>query len=199
MPPSSLAIAKDILIFWFGNPDIPGSEYGQQRQVWFRKNCEFDQQIRDRFLPIYEQAREGHYDSWIAAPHTALALIIVLDQFSRNMFRGTGRCFEADAQALKTAGAAIARHHDRQLIPVERIFLYLPFEHSEDLAHQNRSVALFETLIASAPELQSTLDYAYRHRDVIARFGRFPHRNSSLGRSSTPEELDFLRQPGSRF
>ncbi|MEM6519260.1 MAG: DUF924 family protein [Cyanobacteria bacterium P01_D01_bin.71] len=199
MPQSSLAIAENVLVFWFGDPDVPDSEYGQHRPVWFRKNPKFDQQIRDRFLSAYAQAREGQYDSWIEAPHTALALTILLDQFPRNMFRGTGRCFEADAQALATARAAIARQHDQKLIPVERIFLYLPFEHSEHLAHQNRAVSLFEALTELAPELQSALDYAYRHRDVIARFGRFPHRNSSLGRSSTLEELVFLSQPGSRF
>lgn len=191
--------AKQILTFWFDDPTAPDSEYGQQRQVWFRKNAAFDQQIREMFLPTYELARQGQLDDWQNAPTTALALTILLDQFPRNMFRGTSRSFEADEQALQIAQAAIAQQHDHALLPVERIFFYLPFEHSENLAHQHQAVALFEVLVQAAPDLQSTLDYAYRHRDVIARFGRFPHRNSILGRTNTPEEEAFLQEPGSRF
>lgn len=199
MQPSIPTAAKNILTFWFDEPDVPGSEYGQQRKIWFRKDPQFDQQVRDRFLSTYLQAYRGDLNLWKNAPYSALALTIVLDQFPRNMFRDTARCFEADAQALAIAEAAIANQYDQSLLSVERMFFYLPFEHSESLVHQNRSVSLFEALIESAPELQSTLDYAYRHRDVIAQFGRFPHRNVSLGRQSTPEELAFLSQPGSRF
>lgn len=191
--------SDDILHFWFGHPADPESEYGQQRQVWFRKDPEFDQQIRDRFATIYDQARRGELADWIDAPRSALALTLLLDQCPRNMFRGSARCFEADAQALATAQGAIARQYDQALLPVERMFFYLPFEHSENLDHQHQSVNLFEALVQGAPELQSTLDYAYRHRDVIAQFGRFPHRNEDLGRPSTAAELAFLRQPGSRF
>ncbi len=191
--------AQAILTFWFDDPATPNSEYGQQRKIWFRKDPTFDQQVRDRFLPLYQQARAGECDGWREQPRSALALTILLDQFPRNMFRGTARCFEADAQALDTAEAAIANHFDQLLLPVERMFLYLPFEHSENIDHQHRAVSLFETLVQTAPELQSTLDYAYRHRDVIAQFGRFPHRNESLGRKSTSAEIEFLKQPGARF
>ncbi|NEQ42637.1 MAG: DUF924 domain-containing protein [Leptolyngbya sp. SIOISBB] len=191
--------AQAILTFWFDDPAIPNSEYGRQRKIWFRKDPSFDQQVRDRFLSIYEQARQGTFAPWIEQPRSALALTILLDQFPRNMFRGTAHCFEADSQALATAQAAIAHQHDHALIPVERMFLYLPFEHSENIEHQRQAVSLFEALARSAPELQSTLDYAYRHRDVIAQFGRFPHRNESLGRESTEAEILFLKQPGARF
>jgi uncharacterized protein (DUF924 family) len=191
--------ATQILHFWFGEPSAPDSEYGQQRKVWFHKDPEFDQQIRDRFLSAYEQARQGQYNDWRQTAKTALALTLLLDQFPRNMFRGTPRCFATDEQALEVAQAAIAQCYDQQLIPTERMFLYLPLEHSENLAHQNQAVCHFEALIQAAPELQTALDYAYRHRDVIAQFGRFPHRNDILGRPSTREEHEFLQQPGSRF
>lgn len=192
-------IAQQILVFWFDDPAAPNSEYGQQRKVWFRKDPAFDQQIRDRFLSTYEHARLGELDPWLTDPRPALALTLLLDQFPRNMFRGTPRCFEADAQALQVAETAIAQGHDQAVLPVERMFFYLPFEHSENLGHQHQAVAYFEALVNAAPELQSTLEYAYRHRDVIAQFGRFPHRNEILGRSSTPAEAEFLQQPGSRF
>lgn len=192
-------MATDILLFWFDDPTVPDSEYGQQRQIWFRKDPEFDRQVRERFLKTYEQARQGHYDHWLNQPKNALALTILLDQFPRNMFRGTPKSFEADGQALAVAQRAIAQHHDQVLIPIERMFFYLPWEHSENLQHQQQAVAYFEKLVATAPELQNTLDYAYRHRDVIAQFGRFPHRNDILGRPSTPAEVAFLQEPGSRF
>ena len=191
--------AQAILNFWFDDPALPSSEYGQQRKIWFRKDPTFDQQVRDRFLSVYEQAHRGGCDDWQDQPRSVLALTILLDQFPRNMFRGTARCFEADPQALATAETAIAHHFDQSLLPVERMFLYLPFEHSENIDHQHRAVSLFETLVQIAPELQSTLDYAYRHRDVIAQFGRFPHRNESLSRPSTSAEIEFLKQPGARF
>ncbi|MEM1291595.1 MAG: DUF924 family protein [Cyanobacteria bacterium P01_H01_bin.162] len=193
------AAATQILNFWFDVPAKPNSEYGQQRRIWFHKDPKFDHQIRDEFAEIYQLARQGNCASWLANPKTALALIVLLDQFPRNMFRGTPQSFEADAQALHVAQNAIARQYDQALLPVERMFFYLPFEHSENLAHQNQAVAYFEALVRVAPALRSSLDYAYRHRSVIAEFGRFPHRNSILGRTSTPAELDFLAQPGSGF
>lgn len=192
-------IAANVLNFWFDDPTVAGSEYGQQRRVWFRKNPEFDQQVREQFLKTYEQARQGDYDDWVKTPKGALALTLLFDQFPRNMFRGTPRSFEADSEARSVAQAVISQGGDRTLLPVERMFLYLPFEHSENLAHQNQAVVLFEALVQAAPELQSTVKYTYRHRDVIARFGRFPHRNAILGRTNTPAEVEFLKQPGSRF
>ena len=196
LPP---AVTK-ILSFWFGDPAAMGSEYGKERRIWFHKDPTFDQHVRDEYLTCYEQARQGACDDWLQTPHGTLALIVLLDQFPRNLFRGTSRSFEADQQALSVAQSAIAQGYDQSLLlPVERLFLYLPFEHSENLEHQEQSVTLFQALIQIAPELHSTLEYAYRHRDVIARFGRFPHRNDLLGRSSTPAEIEFLQQPGSRF
>ncbi len=195
----STAIAVDILKFWFGDPAKPEDRYGQQRRAWFQKDPSFDQTIRDRFLDTYFIARQGHYDPWAETPRGALALILLLDQFPRNMFRSTPESFAGDAQALAVAQFAIAHQFDQALIPVERMFMYLPLEHSENLSHQQQCVALFEALVQDEPALQSTLDYAQRHRDVIALFGRFPHRNEILGRKSTPVEIAFLQQPGSRF
>ncbi|MBE7380323.1 MAG: DUF924 domain-containing protein [Leptolyngbya sp. SIO1E4] len=193
------ATATKILTFWFDDPTAAESEYGQHRRIWFHKDPEFDQRVREQFLTDYEQARQGNYDDWRHTPKGVLALIVLLDQFPRNMFRGTPRSFEADPQALSIAQTAISQGHDRALLPVERMFLYLPLEHSENLAHQDQCVALSEALTQEAPELQASLEYAYRHRDVIAQFGRFPHRNGILDRPSTPAEVAFLQQPGSGF
>jgi uncharacterized protein (DUF924 family) len=135
----------------------------------------------------------GELDRWKATPLASLALVIVLDQFSRNMFRETPRAFSADSPALAVAASVIERGFDRLLSPVERTFMYLPFEHAEDLAAQRRSLALFEAL---DPD---DMQYVKRHYEIIARFGRFPHRNAILGRESTAEEIEFLKQPGSSF
>ncbi len=135
----------------------------------------------------------GGLEQWRSTPLAALALVVVLDQFSRNMFRGTPRAFAGDPAALAAATVALERGFDRLLSPAERIFMYLPFEHAEDLAAQHRSLALFEALDPN------DLEYARRHHEIIARFGRFPHRNAVLGRESTPEEIEFLKGPGSSF
>ncbi|MGP1386730.1 MAG: DUF924 family protein [Thainema sp.] len=194
-----MASIEDILQFWFGDPEDPNSEYGEQRQVWFRKDPQFDQTICDRFFSTYQAAAQGELQSWQTEPHSCLALILLLDQFPRNMFRGTAQAFATDDQALAIAQFAIAHHYDQQLHPVERIFVYLPLEHSENLEHQTEAVRLFEQLAAVEPQFASTLDYAVRHRDVIAQFGHFPHRNTILGRETTPAEAEFLQQPGSSF
>lgn len=194
-----MARSQAILNFWFGDPTDPSSEYGQPRRIWFKKNPDFDAAIRQQFYADYERAAAGQLDAWKQQPQSCLALILLLDQFPRNMFRGTARSFATDPQALAVAQHAIAQGHDQSLMPVARQFVYLPFEHSEDLHHQGQAVAYFEALVQQAPELHSALDYAYRHRDVIARFGRFPHRNEILGRETTPAEAEFLAQPGARF
>lgn len=150
-------------------------------------------------MDSYEAAHRGDCTHWMQSLHGALALVILLDQFPRNMFRGIPRSFEADAQALQIAQTAIARWETLELLPVKRMFLYYPFMHSENLAHQHQAVAFFKALTDIAPELASALEYAYRHRDIIAKFGRFPHRNAILGRPSTPAEQAFLKQPGSGF
>jgi len=187
---------EDVLEFWFGAPDSP--EFGRPRAPWFVKSAELDAQIRDRFLATHEAAAAGALDAWSSRPLAALALAIVLDQFPRNMFRSTPRAFAADARALALARDAVGQGFDAVLLPVQRWFVYLPFEHAEDLGAQRESLRLFERLATDAAGA-GTLTYAMRHYAVIERFGRFPHRNAILGRASTPEELAFLAQPGSSF
>ena len=186
----------EVLDFWFGLPGSP--DYGRPRKEWFRKSDEFDAAIRTRFLDLHQRAADGALQPWRAAPDSLLALIVVLDQFSRNLYRGSSRAFAGDAQALGLAQLAVSRGDDRALIPVQRCFVYLPFEHAEDLAAQRRCLELFEGLRGD-PDSADSIDYARRHYDIIERFGRFPHRNAILGRVSTPEEIEFLKQPGSGF
>ena len=193
-----MAIASwaEVLEFWFGAPESP--EFGRPRAAWFVKSAAFDALIRDRFLATHEAAAAGALATWSARPLGALALAVALDQFPRNLFRGDPRAFATDAQALALAREIVAQRFDAALLPVQRWFAYLPFEHAEDLAAQRESLRLFEG-IASEAGGAGTFAYAMRHYAVVARFGRFPHRNAILGRASTPEELEFLRQPGSSF
>jgi len=186
----------EILNFWFGQPDE--ANYGKQRSFWFTKTAEFDREVQTRFLTDYEQAVAGQLDYWKESPRSCLALILLLDQFPRNMFRGTTKAFATDPQALSVAQYAVGNGFDKDLLPVQRWFIYLPFEHSENLAHQEQCVELFASL-SNDPDSASAIDYAIRHKSVIERFGRFPHRNQILGRASTPEEIEFLKQPGSSF
>jgi uncharacterized protein (DUF924 family) len=186
--------AAEVLRFWFGDD----AAYGKPRKTWFEKNPEFDRDIRLRFLPLYERAAIGELDHWLSMPGECLALVIALDQFPRNLFRGEARAFASDARALGTARRAIEAEYDTGMLPVERLFLYLPFEHSELLDDQWRSLALIGRL-APWPETADVFPYAVRHWEIVRRFGRFPHRNVALGRASTPEELEFLQQPGSGF
>jgi uncharacterized protein (DUF924 family) len=188
---------QDVLDFWFGAPG--SAESGGERKIWFVKDEAFDRRIVERFGPTIERALRGELDDWAATPEGALARILVLDQFTRNAFRGDRRAFAGDAQALAAASALVGSRQDERLAPLQRAFAYLPFEHAEGLAMQDEAVRLFERLVAQAPELKTMLDYAYKHRDVIERFGRFPHRNAALGRQSTAEELAFIATPGTGF
>jgi uncharacterized protein (DUF924 family) len=147
---------------------------------------------------VWEEAARGELRSWASTPLAALALVVLLDQFPRNMFRGTARAFASDAMALAVAAIVVDRRFDAVLRPIERVFAYLPFEHAEDLGSQRRAVEMFATVEGGVLD-GSYADYARRHCEVIERFGRFPHRNEILGRVSTPEEIEFLKQPGSRF
>ncbi len=193
----SAADAGDVLDFWFG---APGSEnYGQFRESWFRKDDAFDRKIAGRFGPVIEAALRGELADWAASARGSLAQIVVLDQFTRNVFRGSARAFAGDARALAVARRMVEAGQDRELLPVQRGFVYLPYEHAEDLATQEDSVALYTRLVAEDPRLQGMLDYAEAHRDVIRRFGRFPHRNAALGRATTPDETLYLSQPGAGF
>jgi len=182
------------LRFWFGE----GADYGKSRKAWFAKNPEFDREIAGRFLALHEQAASGELDAWRSLPGECLALVIALDQFPRNLFRGDARAFASDARALDAARHALEAGYDADMLPVERQFLYLPFEHSESLEDQWRAIALFGRL-APWPETSDVFSYAVRHWEIVRRFGRFPHRNAALGRASTTEELEFLQQPGSGF
>ena len=181
----------EVLDFWFGAPD--SRERGRPRKSWFQKSEPFDAEIRRRLLVTWERAARGELGSWQTTPLASLALVVTLDQFPRNMFRGTERAFASDFLALGAARKTMAQGFDRLLSPVERSFAYLPFVHAEDLAAQRRSLALFHEL---DPE---DMRNAKRHYEIIARFGRFPHRNAILGRQSTAEEAEFLKQPGSSF
>ncbi len=181
--------AEEVLRFWFGS----GAEYGRPRAQWFEKNAAFDAEIRARFLPLIEEAAAGGLAAWCGTAAQCLALIVALDQFPRNMFRGAGRAFATDPLALGAARHAVAQGYDRTMLPVEKTFVYLPFEHSESLADQELCCELMKSL---DPE---QLRYALRHKEIIERFGRFPHRNALLGRASTPEEIEFLKEPGSGF
>jgi uncharacterized protein (DUF924 family) len=192
--PDSDTRAFEVLEFWFGPPGARG----EARAEWFRKDEKFDAQIRQRFAALHAGAAMGELDGWRAAPRSMLGLVVVLDQFSRNLYRGDARAFSQDAHALACSREALARGDDAGLSPVERQFLYLPFEHSEDLADQDRSVELMGALEAF-PATRGLAEWARRHRVIIRRFGRFPHRNAVLGRASTGEEAEFLKQPGSGF
>lgn len=189
---SSTAAPGDVLAFWFG--PLPHA----LRDEWFRKDPAFDAAIRERFGATVEAALAGAFGEWTATAPGALARVIVLDQFTRNIFRDTPRAFAGDARALATAEDAVARGLDGSLDRFERTFLYLPFEHAEDAHAQRRSLALFGALAAETGD-RNALEWAEKHAAIVRRFGRYPHRNAILGRASTPEELAFLDEPGSRF
>jgi uncharacterized protein (DUF924 family) len=181
-----------VLEFWFADgPDT-------WRDAWFKPDAAFDAAIAEKFAATLETAANGTHDSWAASAPGALALAIVLDQLPRNLFRGTARAFATDARALAVARATVARRHDLALAPTQRVFLYLPFEHSEVPADQELSCALFEGL-RDDPRfslLNGAIDYAWRHRAVIQKFGRYPHRNAALGRASTAPESAWLAAGG---
>ena len=179
--------AQEVLDFWFD----PALDPEARNRRWFAKDAAFDSEIRRRFLPLYEEAAGGGLASWTGSARECLALVILLDQFPRNLFRGEARAFATDGPARDAAHAMLPRLGE--LSPEERLFACLPFEHSELLSDQNLSCELFRPL---GGEL---LRYAERHREIIERFGRFPHRNAALGRASTAEEIEFLKLPGSGF
>ncbi len=201
---SSVSSAHDVLAFWLGAYPLDEAAMQRVKPQWFTKSEAFDAELRARFGATIEAALAGQLDSWADTAEGRLALLIVLDQFTRNSFRGQPKSFAGDARALAVAQQGIALGHDRQVPPVARIFCYLPLEHAEDATLQAQSVALFQRLAdEAAPEQHAffagTLDYARKHEDVIRQFGRFPHRNAILGRESTAEEKDYLAQPGAGF
>ena len=195
---------EQVLHFWFGQLDADGFADEEHEARWWRKDPAFDQLIQDRFGGLHEAVLAGRRDDWLAAARSRLAVILVLDQFSRNMFRGSGRMHTGDARARDAAADGIERGMDRALAHHERSFFYMPLMHSETLADQDRCVELVTRWRDEASghwreRVVKFLPYAEQHRDIVRRFGRFPHRNEILGRASTPEELAFLTRPGSSF
>jgi uncharacterized protein (DUF924 family) len=182
----TMPVAEDVLAFWFAE--------GMDKR-WFKSEEAFDREVREALLPLYEQAAAGRLDHWQESARGALALVILLDQAPRNLFRGQARAFATDAEALAVTKRALDKAFDKELRQVERMFFYLPLEHCENLADQELCVEL----IGALDENPEWSDYARQHREIIARFGRFPHRNAVLGRKATPEEEMFLKEPGSSF
>jgi uncharacterized protein (DUF924 family) len=179
------ATPQDVIGFW----RLAGPE------KWFSKNPKFDDAIALKFEPVHLRAARGEYDGWAASPEGSLALLILLDQFPRNLYRNSGHAFATDPKARQIARTAISAGHDKQVEANLRQFFYLPFEHSEDMPDQDHAIALFTTLRDEAGDAEG-LKWAEMHRDIIVRFGRFPHRNPCLGRTTTPNEQAFLEEGG---
>lgn len=195
---------ETILEFWFGSDPNDGAVAKEKSALWWSKNPQTDDEIRERFENCVRRAAAGELSDWQASPRGRLALIVLTDQFRRNIYRDSPEAFAQDAQALAWSLEGIAQAMDLKLRPIERVFFYLPLEHAESLDLQERSVRQFRHLIDEVSDDQKKifaeyLDFAVRHRDIIARFGRFPHRNRILDRTSTDDESAFLSQPGSRF
>lgn len=184
------------LAFWFGREGDP--DWGQSREDWWKKDPAFDQACRDGFLDLHERAHLGELDDWMASMEGSLALIILLDQLPRNMFRGTPRMYVSDDKARDIANHILAEGHDAAMTDVQKLFAHLPFEHHEDLDSQRRHVAYIAANYFG-PRRENAQEAAERHHEIIERFGRFPHRNDILGRTSTPEEIAFLKEPNSSF
>lgn len=190
--------------FWFGTIDHTREYFEEKNSLWFGKDEAFDKEIRDRFLTWYEDLENWDLEKWKKYPRGVIALLILTDQIPRNAFRGTPRMYQYDRIARDLAIGLCESGRDLDYDLVERIFIYMPLEHSENLADQELAVKKFEELLAEVsvslrPIFQDFLDYALRHRDIIERYGRFPHRNQLLKRTSSPDELDFLKKPGSLF
>lgn len=188
---------QEILRFWFGEIGADGRVADEVSKRWWKKDPELDAEIGRRFGPAMDRAARGELREWEASAHGRLALIVLLDQWSRNVFRDTPRAFAQDAEARRICLEGIDTGADRELLPIERSMFYMPLMHAEDRALQRRAVELFEALAREGGP--DSVSFAVRHREIVERFGRFPHRNRILGRESTDEELEFLTQPGSSF
>jgi uncharacterized protein (DUF924 family) len=196
------SVIDEVLSFWFGQDDATPEDAAATMRRWFVRDEAFDGEIRERFGTLVDAAIAGELaPEWSATPQARLAQILLIDQFTRNIHRGSARAFAGDARAQRLALEGIERGDDQKLRPLQRVFAYLPLEHAEDAALQAQSVALFEALADAAPTggrdiFDNYADYARRHRDVIVRYGRFPHRNAALGRASTPDEQAWLDAGG---
>lgn len=201
---STMEKHKEIHHFWFGNLNPSGSWDESVPSKWYSGGEELDHYLREHYATDIEKALNGEYDHWCAMPRGRLALIILLDQFSRNIYRGSPRAFAADEKALALSQEAIANQEDEKLHPIERKFLYMPFQHAEDISVQRESLTIYSRLVAAAPEskrafFEGVHKYAKIHCDLIAEFGRFPHRNAILGRESTQKEREYLEKGGMTF
>jgi len=195
---------QPLLEWWFGTLESPNEIAADKGKLWFGKRDSQDLEARTRFGDWVEQALAGGLTEWAQCPEGWLALVLLLDQLPRMIYRDTPKSFSGDLRAQALVAQGIAADFDRQLRPIQRVFIYLVFEHCENLAVQNEAVSRYIELVAQQPEAERALftdylNYAEKHQQVIARFGRFPHRNAVLGRESTAEELEFLSGPGSRF
>lgn len=195
--------AAEVLLFWF-SADCENPDWTADHRRWYAGGESFDKLICERFGGLVERALDGELDSWASSPASAMALIILLDQFTRNIFRSSARAFAGDPQARAVVTAMLEQGFDHQLSYKERSFAYMPLEHSESLQDQNHCVALFEALLTEVPQaykanIRNSLEFAVRHRDIIAQFGRFPHRNALLGRVASAEEVSYLEKGGARF
>ncbi|KAI9028768.1 hypothetical protein DFJ74DRAFT_603727 [Hyaloraphidium curvatum] len=191
--PRGAASPADVLAFWF--PEQPPTKF---RKEWFQKDAEFDKACAS-FVPTLDAAARGELDAWRKEPKSALALIIVADQFPRNVYRGTAKAFATDPLALSVAREVVEKGWMKELVPYERWFVLLPFEHSENIKDQDESVRLATDLVADHAESAPALRFAEQHREVIAKFGRFPHRNDALGRKWTDEERKYIAEGGHAF
>jgi uncharacterized protein (DUF924 family) len=189
----------DVLRFWFGPEGPEGPIAADVRTRWWRKDPGFDEEIRRRFGELHARACAGELEEWCATPRGCLALVIVLDQFSRNLHRDDPRAWAADEAAQRHCLAAVQSGADAELPREGRAFLYMPLMHAEDRELQALSVRKFGELVGDEPGSEGAVKYAEQHKEIVDRFGRFPHRNAVLGRKSTAEEEAFLREPGSRF
>lgn len=195
--------AESVLGYWLG-PDVPADAVPSTTTLWFRGGEAVDEHIRKTFLPLIEAAGKGELDAWQSTPRGSLALLLLLDQFTRNAYRGTAKAFGFDPKARAIAREALARGDDKTLSPILRTFFYLPFEHEESMDAQRLALEKFtaardEATGEARKFLDMGIDYARKHLEIIERFGRFPHRNAIVGRESTPEEIEFLKQPDSSF
>lgn len=196
--------STEILDFWFADAVSSPAAAAERNAFWFRASAEADRLIWEHYGDLVIDAAAGHYDEWTATPQGRLALILILDQFPRNIYRGTAEVFRFDRVAMSLAEAGVKRGHLAGLAVPEQAFMLMPFQHSEDIDEQRAGVALMQGLVAEAepewrPLAQGYADYAIKHHDIIAQFGRFPHRNQVLGRESTPAEVAYMATGGETF
>jgi uncharacterized protein (DUF924 family) len=206
-PPTTAPRAQEVLDFWFGPGDpLSPPQFAERLHLWFGGDdppeviAERDAKVAQRFRPLMDDAAAGALDHWAGSPHRLLALVLLLDQFPRHVYRGRARAYAQDSRALAFSLHALTTGADAALSPAQRLFLYLPLQHSESTAMQEESIAAFRRLLNDSPAqhrvlFESALEFAQQHQQVIQRFGRFPHRNAALSRRSTPEELEFLENP----